>query len=490
MATRTPTVSVDEPEYCDPAANLYLGSGFTSTMWGQNRDEFWSGNVPLYQGMLFCFFKIFGFGLFQARVVNTFLAAAGALLTWGGLRRSALIRQPVNRLICLALVLSGSVTTLTFRTIRPDTTMFFVCALVFFAWSLRSGWGRYALVALGSALLPVAGIPMIPYAGLMLLIGLAVYRFAAAGLFVSVAGGLLAGIAGLAVFYRHFSALQTFVEIVLPFTGIGGAHHGGASFLRSKLFGEAFGEESLITSFFGNPTRFLDQRTMFDYSAALLFAAAIILSVNAWRLADSGNRRFMVFIFALTLVVPPIMHLAGHYRSMYRWMTFIPLCVAAPRMLEMQLAGGKSILARRLALAGMGVSVLLGLPLRSLAALPGWSGRSTGPIERVAAGMARPTDVVVCDFKVYFALRPRVKLLYAHGLPARGEFDQTKDLPANEVTLLCLFPKDVEAVKRRVGGKWKKLPLEGTPGAAELGKTRYAVDFYRRETEPGDTRVQ
>ena len=60
VATRTPTVFMDEVEYTDPAANLYFGKGFTSTMWAQDRHEFWCGNVPLYQGLLFAAFKIFG----------------------------------------------------------------------------------------------------------------------------------------------------------------------------------------------------------------------------------------------------------------------------------------------------------------------------------------------------------------------------------------------------------------------------------------------
>ena len=155
VATRTPTVYVDEPQYCDPAANLFLGDGFTSTMWGQGRGDFWCGNAPFYQGILDGFFKIFGFGLFRARAVNSLLAGAGGLLIWAALRRTAFVRQPANRLLCLALVLSGSVTTLTFRTIRPDTTMFFTCAMVFFACSLPAGWrGRYVLVGLASACCP------------------------------------------------------------------------------------------------------------------------------------------------------------------------------------------------------------------------------------------------------------------------------------------------------------------------------------------------
>jgi hypothetical protein len=483
VATRTPTVYVDEPQYCDPAANLFLGDGFTSTMWGQGRGDLWCGNVPLYQGVLVGFFKICGFGLFQARAVNSLLAGAGGLLIWAALRRTAFVRQPANRLACLALILSASVTTLTFRTIRPDATMFFTCALVFFACSLPADWrGRYLLVVLASALLPAAGIPMIPYVGMVLLINLAVYGFANLRLLASVAIGLAGGVAALALFYRHFSSLHTFLEIVLPFTGLGGVNHGGTSFLHDKVLGKSFGEENVFTSFFGNPLQFVDQKTLFDHSAALLFLLVLVLSAKAWRIMSGRQRQFMVCILFMTIAVPPVMHLAGHYRSFYRWMTCIPLAIAVPQLLEIQFERAASPWLRRAVISGMCVSVFMGIPLRTLAVIPGWRERSPTPLERVAAQIARPTDVVVCEFKTYFALRPKTKLLYAYGLTARGEFNKTKDLPVNEITLLCLSPKDVEPVTQIIGGKWKKVPLDGMPEAEALAKTRYAVDFYRRDS--------
>ncbi len=483
VATHTPTVYLDEPQYCDPAANLYLGSGFTSTMWGQNRDDFWCGNVPLYQGILYCFFKMFGFGLFQARAVNALLAGAGGFLIWAALRRTNFVKEPANRLLCLALVLSGSVSTLTFRTIRADATMFFVCAMVFFACSLPAGWrGRYVVVGLLSALLPAAGIPMIPYVGMVLAINLAVYRLANLGLLISIATGLLGGIASLALFYNHFSMWHTFLGIVLPFTGIGGVNRGGASFLQTKLFGKSFGQESLFTSFFGNPLQFLDQKTLFDYSAALLFLLVVVFLVKSWRIMPDHRRRFMVCIVFMTLAIPPIMHLAGHYRSFYRWMTYIPLAIAVPQLLEIQWETGAAPWLRRVVISGMSVSAFMGIPLRTLAIIPGWQERSTTPLEHVAAAVARPADVVVCEFRTYFALRPRTKLLYAYGLAAGGLFSSTKDLPVNEITLLALPPKDVEPVIQIIGGKWKKAPLDGIPDAEALAKTRYAVDFYRRDS--------
>jgi hypothetical protein len=163
VATHSPTITGDEPEYTDPAANLYLGKGFTSTLWAQDPHELWCGNVPLYAGILFCFFKILGFGFFQARVANTVLTAAGGLLAWAALRQNKLIQKPAYRLASLTLILSGSVSTLVFRIARYDAAMFFVCALVFFsASSVELGKWRYLAVMLAAALLPVVGVPMLP----------------------------------------------------------------------------------------------------------------------------------------------------------------------------------------------------------------------------------------------------------------------------------------------------------------------------------------
>ena len=63
----------------------------------------------------------------------------------------------------------------------------------------------------------------------------------------------------------------------------------------------------------------------------------------------------------------------------------------------------------------------------------------------------------------------------------RGEFSLITDLPTNAVSLLCLRPGDVLPVTQALGGIWKKVNLQGVPEADTLARTRYAVDFYRRE---------
>ncbi|HEV2694990.1 MAG TPA: hypothetical protein VG347_19000 [Verrucomicrobiae bacterium] len=484
VITHTPTVAGDEPGYADPAANLYLGSGFTSTMWGQDSRAFWCGNVPLCQYILYADFKLFGFGLFQARAAGIFLAGGGAFLIWAGLRFSRIIAAPAGRILCLALVLSGAVSTLTFRTIRPDTTMFFFCALVFFFSQLPLRRGRRWLLA-GAAgiLLPAAGIPMLPYAGLMAMITIACLGWAEAGLFVSVGLGICSGLGLLAIFYNHFSSLKTFVTIVLPFTGLGGGDGGGQGTLRAKFFGVYPGDDNLLTCFFGNPFSFYDPKTICDYSAALLFVLFLVIAIRVWPSAPPLVRRRIIFVVLLTLLVPPAMHVAGHYRSGYRWMTYIPLTIAVPWVLGLESGIARPRMLSCVAMVFIGASLFAGIPARTLIALHSWPARSITPIEQAAAALVHPDDIIICSRSVWFAVRPRARQVYCCNLPARGALPLTVNLPTNNISLLCLFPEHYDDVIRAIGGRWQKIPSAECPVLPALATTIYNVDFYRRQKE-------
>ena len=484
VAGRTPTVHIDEPVFADPAANLYFGSGFTSTMWGEDRHELWSSQPPLYTGMLYVFFKAFGFGLYQARAANALFAAAGGVLIWAALRRSRFIQAPGFRLLAVALVLSGSCSTLTFRMIRYDVIMFLVSALVFFAWCQPAHCRtRYLWVLLASVLCPFAGVPMLPYVALVLLIQLAIYRFRNIGLTVCVGAGFAIGAGLLLFYYQHFGILDHFLKFVH------GATHNDTALippprppLTTIIFGQRLGEESLLTSFFGNPFVFENMKTMCDYSAVMLFLLFLPLALETWLGQDGRNCKFIPFVLLTTLVIPPVIQLAGHYWSDYRWMTYIPLAIAVPRLLELADGWTISPTVRRSVFALIGLSLFLGVPFRSLWTLPDWSARSLTPLEKVAAKVMRTNDVVICNFKTYFAVRPHAQLVFCSGLSAMGELRFIKDLPTNDVSLLCLFPTNLPVIVPWVGGKWKQVPLDDIPEAAALSRTRYGVSFYRRDT--------
>jgi hypothetical protein len=484
VATRTPTVYIDEPVFADPAANLYYGSGFTSTMWGEDRHELWCSQPPLYTALLYVFFKCFGFGLFQARAANSVLAAAGALLVWAAARRARLVQSPVYRLVTLALILSGSLSVLTFRMIRYDVGMFLVSALVFFTCCLPAGKrGRYLWVALASIFCPLVGVPMLPFVGMMLLIFLAVYQFRGLPLAVSVGTGFTLGAGLLFLYFYHFGVLGHFLKFVHGATHNDTGTPALVPTLKTILFGEQLGEESLLTSFFGNPMNYsVNMKTLFDYSAFLLFILFVLLASKIWRVTNGPIHRLILFILATTLVLPPVIQLAGHYWSDYRWMTYIPLTIAVPRLLELSQEFSCAPMLRRAAFGVIGLSLSLGLPARSLLAVPDWSERSVTPLERVAARVVQPSDVVICQCRTYFAIRPHAQLVFCTGLSAMGEFRFIKDLPTNQVSLICLYPTNVAEFASIAGGKWKKVPLDNVPEAAALSHTRYAVEFYRRDT--------
>src|SRR5689334_18193604 len=72
-SARYPYVWIDEVMYSDPAVNLYLGNGFTSTAWyAQPSNEFWAGNVPLHSALLYLWMKTFGFSIVAVRSINYF----------------------------------------------------------------------------------------------------------------------------------------------------------------------------------------------------------------------------------------------------------------------------------------------------------------------------------------------------------------------------------------------------------------------------------
>jgi hypothetical protein len=339
-------------------------------------------------------------------------------------------------------------------------------------------------LVLASILCPFVGVPMLPFVSLILAIQLLVYRFRNIGLTISVGAGFGVGVGLLLLFYFHFGVLDHFLNFVFDVTG---ALHRQKPSLKDIVFGSSPREASLVTSFFGNPTSFENMKTMFDYSAFFLFLVFLFFAKKFWPTADTANRKFIIFILLTTLVLPPIIQLAGHYWSDYRWMTYIPLTIAVPRLLELTVGMQHPRLLRRLAYGVVGFSIFLGVPFRLLIALPDWAARSTTPLDRVAAQVVRPTDVVICQCKTYFAIRPHAQLVFCTGLSARGEFRFIKDLPTNDVSLICLFPTNVAEITGIPGGKWKKVDVSDIPEAEAMSKSRYAVSFYRRDTNGAPT---
>jgi hypothetical protein len=168
---------------------------------------------------------------------------------------------------------------------------------------------------------------------------------------------------------------------------------------------------------------------------------------------------------------------------MYRWMTYIPLAIAVPWLLEKSLAVRRGVAFRWFVTGAIALAAALGVPARTLSAVPDWGARSPVPCEEIAASVVRSNDVVLCHFKVWFFIRPYARRVYCWDLPVRGRLDRAVDFPTNRISLLCVYPGDYESVIRTIGGQWEKVPLGKGPGIAAYEKSRYAVEYYRRKAE-------
>lgn len=479
VCTHTPVVDPDEVQYLDPVANWYFGQGFTSPLWGQDWHDLCLTYVPLYDALLMAAFKLAGFGLFQARALSTLLAAGGSLLIWRATGNLGIIQKPGYRLLCLVLTLSGSASCLAFRHLRPDAVMFIVAAALFYACSLARR-PRLQLVMVFAACLPLAagGVALLPYVGTIALLYLVVYRAENFRLLLAVAAGTASGLGLLAGFLKHTGNLEKYVNfLVLPQTVAGTGVN--PRFWHDKIFGAFPGDNNLVNIFFGWPLEFLSNKTLFDYSGFLLFVLAMVLAVKIWKQTDPSTRKLTLLILPVVLLVPPLLHVASHFAYYYRWMAYMPAAILATRLLEVS-ENKVSTPVRRLGCLLVGISIALGIPGRTLAVLPTWNARSTGPVEQAVKSVARPDDIAICEFRIYFAARPCVQRIFSYHVTAYGDFQFVKNLPTNDITLLALKAEDVQEVESRIGGKWEKLPPESVAAFDQLKANRYHVDFYRR----------
>jgi hypothetical protein len=167
-SSRLSTVWLDEVLLTDPAANLYLGNGFTSSAWYfQTKDEFWACNAPLYAVLLYHWMLLFGFSLLAVRSINYMFMVISALLIWLSVHRLRLINSSRNRIILTVLLLLGEGVTFNYLSGRYDCLAISLFAVALFVYSIQSTWSRCILLVSIGIFIPVAGVHLIPYAAIL-----------------------------------------------------------------------------------------------------------------------------------------------------------------------------------------------------------------------------------------------------------------------------------------------------------------------------------
>lgn len=466
-AERSPTVWMDEVLFADPAVNMVMGNGFTSSAWpGQARDQIWAGNVPLYSLTLYPWLKLFGVSPRSVRSYNYVLVSAAALLFWIGILRLNLIRRPALRILFVCMFLLGYGITFSYRGARPDCIGILLIVALFSTWTLRRERWRWALALFLGALLPVAGLQLLPYVAVLgALIWLVYPTRQLLGYIAVVDVGMAVGFGTLYLTYQTLGIWDTLFTLVRAYSLLGGNLWGGtierlAGFARRPMLGGGHD----------------------DFSSLLLLSAIALLGIYA--IATKSGRIATIGIWGLGtgLAVPLTMRTTGHFPIYYTWMVYLPLAVAVIKMLDLLLeANRRRIVA--LALAIVIASMFLGLPVRLLLTAVEWRERDYEPVERAIQKAVRPGDRVYSEFGAYYPVKRIAAVCF---LP-----DYQNQMTAadwRQTNVIVVRPSDYTKLQKRLGGEWSDTGVFTGPqppdrqilGIRLPGSVLYDFRIYRR----------
>jgi hypothetical protein len=448
-ATRYPAPWVDEIQFGDPAVNLALHGEFSSTVWiVQTAHEFWAGNTPLYPFMLAQWLRVFGVSPLALRAFNYVLTLVAGWLFWILLRKSGVVRSPGWRIVAVLVFWTAQCVTFCYRTGRYDVTgmtLFLLAALV---WIRPGSLRGYALLFLLGAFLPLAGLQLIPASALICLLLLLFVGRSAVSKTAVLGSGVVAGIGCLYLLYSQHGVWQAFRAST---SAVGAIGSGVADKLR--------GLPKVYTG---------------DKSGLLLLLAALVLVAVVPALRSHWRRQPLMFGIAAALVIPAALQLAAKFPIYYAWMALLPLLSGVVNALERPAI---PVPARVFAWGAIVLASLIGLPTRLAVVAANWDARSLQPIDRFVASEVRAGDVVVGDFKAYYALKPRVRAYYAHtylGIMTPEE--------RGSVNVLLVRDEAMPAVQRALGGHWRDTGLM-MPGARTATRAALRVLGDMREEE-------
>ncbi|HZV36675.1 MAG TPA: hypothetical protein VFB72_19010 [Verrucomicrobiae bacterium] len=456
-ADKTPTVWIDEVMYQDPAVNLYQGHGFHSAAWFlQTRDKFWAGNVPLYQFVLFCWLKIFGFSIFTVRAFHHFAVTVAVLMTWLAIRRLNLISMPANRLAFCAILALSSASTFAYRFARPESLAMLLLAFTLFAFSLRPRWFSWLVLCLCAVLLVWNGLQFAVYLGLICLLAwFFVPRPFRAGL-LALCGGCVLGGTLLYFFYQYHGVWKDFEECIRHHTIANrgthypGTHPYGAG-LREKL--------RQIPGLY------------VDYS---LIPLLVLWLWEAGRLFRSKNFRWrspFVFGFVSLIAIPLGLHAVGIFPIYYFWMAFFPFALGICAQLDSWRRTERGHFTNFAFSILLVMSCLVGLPRRLAVASFEWQARSYAPIMKIVSPYVPGNKLVFSDFAAYYAAKQHgAEVILPNHIHLLTDSDKAR------VSVAIVRQDDASFLNNHFGGEWRDTGAALKPASTSFRHLRENLD--------------
>ena len=434
-AERSPTVSMDEVWFAEPAINCIEGRGFTTAAWDtQDRTEFWAGNAPLYSMVLSVWLRAAPFSPRGVRSLNYVLTLLAAVAVWIAVWRFALIQSPSRRALLVTAILCSYSISFSSRSGRYDCTAMLLFALVFLGAALR----KPLLVALAAFFVIPAGFQLSVYsvvlaAAVLFFVGRESLRYV-----LWFFAGMAAGLASLIALYAANGVLGDFISTI-------GRH---------SVAGMAMASDASPFNRLAEKWRQLPQALLTD-PFNLMLAAVLLGFARRERLAR----------LAVTLAVglPLIVQLLYTYRIYYGWMIVIPLLIAT------------LMVPRRIAIVATLV-ILGGLPARWALTAVEWRARDYAPIQQLVETHVLPGEWVFTDWQAYYPVKRRAGVAF---LPPYVRSFTPDEM--NRVTILILG-RESEKFRFAFPGVWRQVAAYRAPATARrgFGAQPYDLTVWRR----------
>lgn len=461
-ATRYPFVWIDEVSYSDPAINLRMGHGFTSSAWYvQHSHEFWAGNVPLHPILLYFWITLFGDSVTAVRSINYAYVVLACLLFWRGVIRLELIQKSAYRLLLIAILLGGYSTIFSYRSGRPDCLPMCLVAALFYLYSAPPRWWRWTLIFLIGFATAWAGLQLAP----MLLVGgvflLTYLRRAIAHEIAVLWSGAAAGTVSLIAFYKGFGVFDRFLASIRGHTSVNAF---------SSLLHGTFRHSNHIPK---------------DFSFVFLFAGAFLLALAAWKKHRLSWRSPLSFgiVYSATLTIALI--LSGKFPTYYGWMTYIPLAICfCATLSQCQFGSFERKMSLTLAAAAIAVSIFL----HGVTAIYNWSDRNYAHVAKLIEGNVRPNDIMYGEFSTYYAAKKQAREIFTPFY-----LSAMLDSEKQRLTVLVVAPDELKRVVEVVGGSWAPTGAGYTPARSGFWENKidmgflstrdYRLQVFRRSNE-------
>jgi hypothetical protein len=412
ISERSWNVWLDEVMFTDPAANLLLGNGFTSSAWFfQTKHEFWAGNAPLYAIVLFHWMKLFGFSPVAVRSLNYVLMGIAVLTLWMSAYRLDLIRSSAYRLALIAMLLLSEGVSLNYLGGRYDCLGILLFACMLLTFSVSSLWMRCALLLCISIFIPIAGIHLLPYAIVLGLLLFVFTKWTYIKEFISAGIGLTLGVLFLYLLY-----LTNGVANVFFIRSIGGFML--SSTIRDSSVTKASDAEKIhyvlthVHEILG--TRLANFAEWFGRDKSFLFLIIIATGLLAYVIKDHQFRRCSLLSFGLlaSVIIPIVLGILRDFPISYSWMSFIPLCVCMCSTIDelsKNIKPGIVSLLIMVILIGIGTP---GYPYRLYSTFRDWDNRDYTLVERFIDENIMKGDRAYSDFGPYYAIKRKADEVY------------------------------------------------------------------------------